>query len=113
MAPASSRTDLAHPSIVRKAGRRSFMNNIEITPSARHTNPLAPRTFRLLTQGRDSESGGKLDFSTCSRCAGGGQSTDQNRRGGIDLHIETKPAERATLANELKFSNELKDRIGD
>src|SRR5258705_2278731 len=62
MAPASSRTDLAHPSIVRKAGRRSFMNNIEITPSARHTNPLDARTFRLLTQGRDSESGGISTF---------------------------------------------------
>lgn len=30
--PASSRTDLAHPSIVRKADRRSFIISIEITP---------------------------------------------------------------------------------
>jgi predicted nucleotidyltransferase len=43
-----------------------------------------------------------------------GSRTDDARRGGdIDLHIVTESAEHATLANELQFSQELKDRIGD
>jgi hypothetical protein len=34
-------------------------------------------------------------------------------RSGGDLHIEAESAEHATLANELEFSKDLKDRIGD
>jgi len=55
MAPASSRTNLAHPSIVRKAGRRSFVISI-ITPArAGRILEARPRS-RQLTQGRDSQS---------------------------------------------------------
>jgi predicted nucleotidyltransferase len=43
-----------------------------------------------------------------------GSRTDDARNGGdIDLHIQAESAELATLANELKFAAELKDRIGD
>jgi|SRR5450432_2066803 hypothetical protein len=55
IAPASSRTDLAHPSIIRKVGRRSFIISIAILLAARPTNPWPRRTFRLLTQSWDSE----------------------------------------------------------
>jgi hypothetical protein len=56
MAPPSSRTDLAHPSIVRKAVRFSFIISIEIP----HRNAVrllhaVPRS-RLVTHGRDSKS---------------------------------------------------------
>ena len=33
--------------------------------------------------------------------------------GDIDLHIQTEVAELATLSNELEYTAELKDRIGD
>jgi hypothetical protein len=55
IAPTSIRTDIAHPSAVRKAGRRSFIVSIEF---ARETSPLGARRSALLTQGTDSESPG-------------------------------------------------------
>ena len=43
-----------------------------------------------------------------------GSMTDDSRIGGdIDLHILAERDELATLANELEFTVELKDRIGD
>ena len=43
-----------------------------------------------------------------------GSRTEDARNGGdIDLHIQAESAELATLANELEFAAELKDRIGD
>jgi predicted nucleotidyltransferase len=43
-----------------------------------------------------------------------GSRTDDGRSGGdIDLHIEAESAEHASLANELEFSKDLKDRIGE
>ena len=43
-----------------------------------------------------------------------GSRTDDTSRGGdIDLHIEADSEERATLARELAFSQDLKDRIGE
>jgi len=42
IAPASSRTDLAHPSIIRKVGRRSFIISIAITPCRTSHESLAP-----------------------------------------------------------------------
>jgi hypothetical protein len=55
IAPASSRTNLAHPSIVWNAGRRSFISSIAITP-VRKTNPWRAIPFRALTRERDSKS---------------------------------------------------------
>jgi hypothetical protein len=55
MAPVSSRTDLAHPSIVRKAVRL-FLHHQHRNPSSRLARRGMRRPFRLpLTQGRDSE----------------------------------------------------------
>jgi predicted nucleotidyltransferase len=43
-----------------------------------------------------------------------GSRTDDSSRGGdIDLHIEAESAEQATLAHELEFSQDLKERIGE
>lgn len=43
-----------------------------------------------------------------------GSRTDDSGRGGdIDLHIEAESAEKATLAHELEFSRDLKERIGE
>lgn len=43
-----------------------------------------------------------------------GSRLDDDRDGGdIDLHIETKSPASATLRNELQFTVELKNRIGD
>jgi hypothetical protein len=53
---ASIRTDLAHPSIVRKAGRRSFVISIAIAPRCTQDESLGScRRSALLSQGRDSE----------------------------------------------------------
>ena len=38
---------------------------------------------------------------------------DHGIGGDIDLHIQAERSDRATLANELEFAVELKDRIGD
>ena len=43
-----------------------------------------------------------------------GSRTDDNLRGGdIDLHIETGTPEAAQLGNELRFREELIDRLGE
>ncbi len=43
-----------------------------------------------------------------------GSRTENRKIGGdIDLHIQAEQAEFATLANELEFADELKDKIGD
>lgn len=43
-----------------------------------------------------------------------GSRADDDRIGGdIDLHIQAESADLATLANEIEFTVELKDRIGD
>ena len=43
-----------------------------------------------------------------------GSRTQDDRLGGdIDLHIQAESADLANLANELDFTVELKDRIGD
>ena len=56
IAPASIRTDLAHPSIVRKAGRRSFVIRIAIAPRCTQDESLGScRRSALLSKGRDSE----------------------------------------------------------
>ena len=49
IAPTSIRTDVAHPSAVRKAGRRSFIVSIEF---ARETNPLGRPPFRAANTGQ-------------------------------------------------------------
>jgi hypothetical protein len=43
----------------------------------------------------------------------GSRTDDEGIGGDIDLHIQAETADLATLANELKFAVELKDRIGD
>lgn len=43
-----------------------------------------------------------------------GSRVDETRRGGdIDLHVETGPERAPTVAQELAFLVELKDRIGE
>jgi hypothetical protein len=101
------------PSLDRPEGGPTFLHEQHRNHSFRTSyESFGPANVPAANTGQGFGIRGDLDFSTCSR-AGGGLSTDQNRRGGIDLHIEIETAERATLANELKFSNELKDRIGD
>src|SRR5437868_9889413 len=52
-APASSRTNLAHPSIVRNAARRPPSSTLRSLLTARPAKSFGRQAVRLLTQGRD------------------------------------------------------------
>jgi len=63
MAPASCKTEIAYPSIVRNAGRCSFIISIEISP--RHRNPWGPHGVPGANRGLGFGIVG-LCFFTCS-----------------------------------------------